>query len=436
MARNDERPLMGAWMTTALVVGGMIGAGIFLLPVSLAPFGPNAVLAWVVSGIGAVSLAFALARLAAQDGLGIQAYVERELGPLVGFLVTWAFWVSVWIGNAAMAIASASGLARIFPALGGDLIVPVAMGLLALLLAINAFGVKATGRTAVLTTLIKLLPLVMVVVLLLALLVAGGGELQPLAPMAISFDAVAAASALTLYALLGFETATAPVGKVRDPARTIPRAILGGTAFVALLYLVSSSAVLLLLPAAEVAKSTAPFADAVAGQWGEGPALLAAFGMAVGAFGALNGGVMIAGELGFSMGLRGDLPRFFGKTDRHGTAIPSQLAAGALTLVLVLLNADRGTAGLVTFLFLLTSSATLYLYLAGCAAALTRGVGTRGKLVILVGVLFTAFAFYGIGLEANGWGLVLLGAGVAIRTALRRSSPAAVPEDELRAPAA
>lgn len=84
-----------------------------MLSVGLAPHGANAIVAWIISGIGALSPAYSLARLARRDGLGIQANIECELGPTIGFVVTWAFWVSVWVSNAALAIAAASGLARI-----------------------------------------------------------------------------------------------------------------------------------------------------------------------------------------------------------------------------------------------------------------------------------------------------------------------------------
>ena len=418
MQRPDDG-LLGPWMTLSLVIGGMIGAGIFMLPVSLAPYGANAVIAWVISSIGALSLAYSLARLARRDGLGIQAYIERELGPTVGFVVTWAFWVSAWASNAALAIAAASGLARIVPSLASSTSIAwVAIGLIAFLAIVNALGARATGRLAILTVAIKILPLLAVILILGG--TSGAGEpFEPLAAMPISFDSIAGATALTLFALLGFETATAPVDKVRHPGRNIPLAILAGTAFVAVLYLLSSTAVLLLLPAEVVATSVAPFADAIGRTWGEQAALLAAFGMAVSAFGALNGGVMIAGELSYSMAVRGDLPALLARTTRAGTPVLSQLIAAAIAIILVMLNMSRDTAGLFTFVILLSTCATLWLYLAGALAALKQRPGPVAMLVILIGIVFTAFAFYGSGWEANKWGLVLLAAGLVIRTVMR-----------------
>ena len=436
MPDRAESQLLGPWMTSALVVGGMIGAGIFMLPVSLAPYGPNAIIGWIISSIGVLSLAYSLARLARRDGLGIQAYIERELGPTIGFIVTWAFWVSVWTSNAALAIAAASGLARIVPSLADPTSIAwVSIGLIGFLAIVNALGARATGRMAVLTVAIKIMPL-LAVVLILGATTAAGGEVEPLAEMPLSFSNLAGATALTLFALLGFETATAPVDKVRDPGRNIPLAMLAGTAFVAILYLLCSTAVLLILPAETVAGSVAPFADAIGSAWGEQAAILTAFAMAVSAFGCLNGGVMIGGELSYSMSLRGDLPALLAKTDKAGTPILGQVVAAALAIILVLSNMSRGTAGLFTFIVLLTTSATLWLYLAGAVAALKQRPGRGATFVIIVGIAFTAFAFYGVGWEGNAWGLVLLAAGLAIRTVMRRFNSAATSPVAAHAPAA
>lgn len=419
---TEPARLLGPWMTAALVVGGIIGAGIFMLPVSLAPLGPNAVAGWLVSGVGALCIAFALARLVTADGAGLQAYIERGFGPLAGFVVAWSFLVSTWAANAALAIAAASATSRVVPAFADPWsIALLATGFVAFLTAVNAMGARAMGRLAVLTTLLKLLPLVAVIVLV-GIGKAQGREFEPLAPLPLTFDNIAIAVALTLFALTGFENALAPVGKVRDPARNIPRAIVFGTAFVALLYLVSSSSVLLLLPQSEVATSAAPFADALVTQWGEPAAILAALGMAISAFGALNGGVMVAGEAGYSMALRGDLPAALTRTRGANTPVVSQVASSAIVILLVLLNSSRTTAGLFTFVILLSTVSVLVVYLIGSLAALRLRPPPLAAIVIAVGILFAAFAFYGSGVEANLWGLVLLAAGLAIRLAVHRFS--------------
>src|SRR5581483_7532487 len=100
MTTSGDSRQLGLWMTSALVVGSIIGSGIFLLPVSLAPLGINAVVGWVVSGAGALAIAYSLARICS-EGAGIQTYIEQAFGPTVGYLVTFSFWCSNWSANAA-----------------------------------------------------------------------------------------------------------------------------------------------------------------------------------------------------------------------------------------------------------------------------------------------------------------------------------------------
>src|ERR1700712_2636423 len=103
-----KRPF-GFWMATALVVGGMIGSGIFMMPVGLAPLGWTAMIAWAVSIAGAVSLAYTMARLAqaTPQASGAIAITGATLGELPGVLIGWSYWVSVWSANAGIAIAAA-----------------------------------------------------------------------------------------------------------------------------------------------------------------------------------------------------------------------------------------------------------------------------------------------------------------------------------------
>lgn len=430
---SDNDGKLGPWMTMALAVGSIIGAGIFLLPVALAPLGPNAVLGWLVSGLGALCIAFALSRLISSDGAGLQAYVERAFGPLAGFVVAWSFCASQWAANAALSIAAASAVARLVPELSGPFaIAGVAIGFIVFLAMVNALGARAMGRLAVLTTALKILPL-LAVVLLVAINGAQGRAFEPLPAVPVTFETIAAAVALTLFALTGFENATAPVGKVRDPARNIPRALILGTAFVALLYLLSSTSVLLLLPQAQAEASVAPFADALATRWGETAAVLAALGMAISAFGGLNNGIMVAGELSYSMALRGDLPAALARTRGINTPVVSQTLAAGVAALLVLLNSSKTTAGLFTFVILLSTSSVLLVYFIGSLAALKQRPQPLAAAVILVGILFALFAFYGAGPEANFWGLVLLGFGLLVRTIVRAVSGSTPTQEAARA---
>jgi APA family basic amino acid/polyamine antiporter len=242
---------------------------------------------------------------------------------------------------------------------------------------------------------------------------------------------------MTFYALTGFEGATAPVDKVRDPGRTIPRALMGGTAFVVFLYLTAGTSIQLLLPANVVAVSPAPFADALVTSWGHGAASFAALAIAISAIGCLNGMILATGELGYSMALRGDLPNVMARTHGANTPIVAQVVSSGLTILLLLANSSRATASLFTFIILLSTAAIIVLYFVASLAAWKLSPTPLARSAIAVGLLFVVFAIYGAGAEADLWCLVLLAVGLAIRAVIhrlnsRRSSP--VPEAVPAAP--
>src|SRR5437763_4259297 len=420
---------MGIWMTSALVVGTIIGSGIFMLPVSLAPLGLSALIGWVISGVGVLCIASGLAQLSKFGGDGIQANIEREFGPTAAFLAAWSFWVSNWTAQASVAVGAVSALSFIGPAFGNQAtIVPLAIASVVVITFINAMGVRASGRFSVVTVAIKLVPL-LAVVWLFAQRKVSGGATAPLPPTPVNFTNIAAATALTFFAFTGFESATAPVGKVRNAARTIPRALLGGTGFVVLLYLLAGAGIQLLLPASVVATSPAPFADALAAHWGHGAASLAALGIAVAAIGCLNGLVLGTGELGYAMALRGDLPVIMARTRGVNTPVVAQIVGSGLTILLLLANSSRATASLFTFIILLSTAAIVVVYLIAALAAWKVSPAPAARFIVAIGILFIAFATFGIGLEAGAWGLVLLAIGYVLRLAMHRinSSVSATP---------
>ena len=419
MADSDEGK-MGIWMTSALVVGTVIGAAIFMLPVSLAPLGLNSLIGWVVSGIGVLCIAYAFAQVSRLSGDGIQANVEREFGPAVAFLVAWAFWVSNWTAQATVAVAVGSTLSFIGPQFGGSAgVVPVAIGCVVLLSVVNAVGVRAAGGLGIVTVAIKILPL-LAVVWLFAEQGVGGAGYEPLAPAPVNVGNLATATALTFFALTGFEAATAPVSKVRNAERTIPRALIGGTIFVVLLYLVAGTGIQMLLPADVVASSPAPFADVLVSHWGRGAAIFAAIAITISAVGCLNGLILGTGELGYAMAVRGDLPSVMTRTRGHNTPVVSQLVGAVLTIMLLLLNSSRATTNLYTFMLLLSTAAIIVLYAVGSLAAWRASTAFHQRAVIVIALLFVLFAAYGTGLEANLWCIALLAVGLAIRAVMHR----------------
>jgi APA family basic amino acid/polyamine antiporter len=398
MTRERQARLLGPWLTFALVIGGIVGSGIFYLPVALAPLGGSVPIGWLISGIGVMAMAYCASRIVSSDGGGLQAYVEHELGPAAGFMVTWMTWNSSWIGVPAVALATAAALSRVVPSLAGHLVAQSCFFIVFLAL-VNLRGIKATGELNFVTVLIKVLPLIAVVAIA-AMLGLGGRPLQAIGNPAPSFSNIATASALCLFAVTGFEFSLSPVGKIREPERNLSRALVMGVGAVAIIYLLTTLSLSLIIPNSQIARSIAPFPDAIGSFWGEGAATLAALAMAISAFGTLMVAMLASGEMLYSMALRRDMPRFFDRTNRFNAPYAAQLASVALGFVLLGLNAAKGTTQLFTFITLLAADAVLYLYSAAAIAAAIKDKKPLTTFATIVGLAFVLFAFYGSGLEA------------------------------------
>jgi len=411
---------LGRWMCLALVMGNMIGSGIFLLPAALAPFGWSSVAGWLFTMAGVLAIVVVLGRLAQRlpGADGALGYTQAAFGPLPAFLIGYSYWISIWVGNAAIALAAIAYLAVFVP----DLAVPLtgalaAVGLVWLTTAVNLVGARATGGTQLVTTFIKLMPLLAVIVLG-AVVVGGGGRVPGALPAVhLSFGAVNAAAALSLWALVGFESATVASATIADADRVVPWATLLGTGLAGLLYLFACSVIVLLTPLAAAARSTAPFADFVSRFWAHGPALLIAGFAAVSAIGALNGMTLLQGAVPVSLARTGGFPGWFAVTTSGGVPVRALIGSSGLTTVLVMLTNAQSLGAAFAFMALLATAVTLFLYLGIAVAALRLGAGG------MVGIAATGFAlwtFAGAGLPAVGWSLVLLASGVPLYVMVQR----------------
>jgi basic amino acid/polyamine antiporter, APA family len=432
-SQTGARP-MGFWMALALVMGSMIGSGVFLLPASLAPLGWNSVIGWLITVAGALCVAAVFARLsrALPKAGGPYAYTLAAFGDGAGFAIAWAYWISMWVGNAAIATGAVSYLSQLFPVIGKPGIsAAVTIGIVWFFTLLNIKGTKLAGQVQLVWTIIKLLPLAAVIGLAAwVLAISGADTIRPLIGSEISLSAISTATILTLWAMLGLETATVPADKVADPERTIARATLLGTGAAGIVYILVCSAVVLMLPVAVTASSPAPFAEFVERFGGaQAGVAIAAFG-AISALGALNGWILCQAELPAAMARDGLFPAFLAKAAPNGTPRNAHLFTSGLLTLVILLNSSRSMQSLFEFLIILTTSIVLVMYL-GCVAAavqLRRGgtlTGGNGFSVILaLAALYALWTIYGAGWVALGWGLALLLAGLPAYWLMKRRQTA------------
>ena len=413
---------IGLITATTLVLGNMIGSGVFLLPSSLAPYGGYSLIGWVISAIGALLLAgvfFRLAKRAPMAG-GPYAYSREAFGDCIGFMVAWVYWIALVGGNATIAVAFASYMSAFIPALGAHPFYGAltAMAAVWVLIAVNIAGIRSAGTLQVVTTILKILPL-------LALALFGFTRFDPhlLAPgphAGSPLSAINICVAATLFAFIGVECATIPAGHVRDPEKTIPRATLLGTAIAAALYIACTSVVLGLLPASELANSQAPFADAGRLLWGGWAGWLIAGAAAISCFGALNGWTLIAGQFPQAVAKDGLFPNFFAQESARGTPVPALLIAGVINSLMVLANYSRGMVAMFTFMVLLTTLGNVVCYLFCSMADVVlahrsgRPVPARNLVLAFAAFGFCLWAVIGAGKEAVFWNFVLLALGIPL----------------------
>jgi arginine:agmatine antiporter len=314
---------IGPVLATFVVANNMIGSGFFLLPASLAEIGGVTAFSWLIGTLIAMALGGAFARLARQypDLNSPDDYVRPALGRDMGFLATTLYWISSWMGNNAIAVAAFGYLVILLPIDdSGSVRLVGQIALIWLMFALNLLGPRSIARFQSMCVIFGLLPVAMV-------LVAGWGSFDPQIYQDSwnrtgESDAVAVFGQLApvFWAFVGLETGAMVAGVVKNPDRNVPIATLGGILIAGVVYLVSSVLMMGIVPAQEMAASSAPFALVAGRMFGEWAIPLIAAAAALKATGTLGGWMLVTGESGARAAQRGFLPAVFGRLRANGAA--------------------------------------------------------------------------------------------------------------------
>jgi len=435
-ARPKLKRSLGLWMATALVVGNMVGSGVFGLPSSLAETGPISLVSWVLTGAGAILLALVFANLGRaypQTG-GPYAYARRAFGDFAGFWTAWGYWIAAWAGNAAIATIFVSYTSVFWDRLATDNLVAFGLGLAViwLLTLVNCAGVRETGVVQVITTVLKFVPLLLIGVV--GLFYMKSGNFTPFDPNHVSltghWHAITFAATLTLWAFLGLESATVPAEEVKNPTKTLPRATVLGTVATTVLYVIATVSIMGVIPAATLAGSEAPFADAAreifgASVLGMSPEKFVAAVAMISTFGALNGWILIQGRIPMAAAQDRLFPRQFAQVSgTRKTPIVGLVASSVLLTGLMAMNYQSSLTDTFTKIIILATLTTLVPYAFAAAAQLMlmfrepeRFSGRRLAFDAAVAVLAFAYSFwmiYGAGEEYIAQGFLLLMAGIPV----------------------
>jgi len=357
-AEGDKPNQFGLTAAIALIVGSIIGVGIFNLPTSLAAYGPITLISMALTTVGALALALlfaALSRRLPADG-GPYAYARVAFGNRIGFMNAWSYWITAWAGNAAIAVGWVLYVEH-FINKGQNKLYSILLVLVGLWLpaAINLSGVKNMGSVQVITTIIKFAALAFMSIVGLFFISSAN-----FTPWNVSgenaINAIGGGMAIALFSYLGVETASVAAGKVRDPDRNIPRSTVLGTIACATVYMLSLTVVFGIVPTSKLATANAPFSDAANAMFGgtwAGNVL--AIAVIISGFGALNGWTMICAEMPLAAANDGLFPERFKRISKNGVPAFGIIASTVLASIAMIINyLGSGGASVFTTLVLMT----------------------------------------------------------------------------------
>jgi APA family basic amino acid/polyamine antiporter len=422
MASKPQK--IGLITTTSLVVGNMIGAGIFLLPASLASYGSISILGWLFTSAGALILAKIFSnfsKIIVNKSGGPYTYSKAGFGDFIGFLVAWGYWISCWVSNAGIALAIIGALSYFFPELNTNPILKVSLGLgmIWFFTWINSKGIKESGRIQVITTVLKLLPLALII-----LLGAFFFSLDNFPDFNLTgesdFATFPVVAALTLYAFLGIESATIPAENVENPEKIVPKATMLGTIIVTLVYILGTVVLFGILPVEVLKDSPAPFAEAGKIIGGEYAGYFVAAGAAISGIGALNGWILIVSQLPMAAAKDNMFPKMFKKENKKGVPYIGLIIGSVLSSIILLMNVSDGLVDQFTFVVNLTVLACLVPYLFVSASYIIvliekkLHINNFLKTFVLgsLGFAYSLWAIYGSEADTVFYGFLLLLLGI------------------------
>jgi len=339
---------MSLVQATMLVSGNMIGTGIFLLPVSLASVGGIAVFGWLIATAGAAALGLAFAKLGEldpQEG-GPYAYARDFLGPYIGFQTNYIYWFANWIGNVAIALAVVGYLAEFIPSINSPhASVAAAAVVIWVLTFANIRGPRVIGVLETWTVGLALIPI-------LAIAFLGWFWFNPATFMngwnvmgSSNLHAISRAASIALWAFMGIESASVSAGVIENPKRNIPLATLSGLAISAVVYLLSCTVIMGIIPNAQLRTSHAPFAEAARMVVGTTGMVIIGLCAILKSVGALGGWMLLVGQSAKAAADDGMFPRIFGKINRYGVPGVGLIVVSVLMTIVLLATMSPTIAG-------------------------------------------------------------------------------------------
>jgi APA family basic amino acid/polyamine antiporter len=414
-AATTERGF-GLPTASALVVGSVIGTGVFALPSALAAYGPISLVAFGLVTIGSIALALTFRALTGRTLTSGGPYIYARTA--FGDFAAWSDWITAWAGNAAIAVAWV-GYVEVFWNSDHDKGWSIAIALTGLWVPalVNLLGLRSIAWFQLVTTVVKFVPLLFVATIgLLFVKSANFGEFN--ASGGSSLSAISAAAAIALFSYLGIETASVAAGRVRNPERNVGRATVLGTLACAFVYILGTIAVFGTVAHGDLVASSAPFTDSAnaifGGRWAGNTVAVTAI---VSGIGALVGWTLIVSEMP--------------QAAARDKLVVSTLLASALTVVsytsfdqvfttIVLLSV---LTSVIPYLF---SAAAQLWWLVTSRSVLRPAAFARDVTIAGVALLFSFWTLAGSGYQAVYYGTFCVFLGVPVYVWMKSQQRAAV----------
>jgi APA family basic amino acid/polyamine antiporter len=409
--------------STSLVIGNMIGVGIFMLPASLSKYGSISIFGWIISGIMAFIIASIFRNISYKfkDNNNPIDYLETVFGDFTGFFVIWGYWVSILLVNASIAIAITSYIS-VFGDITNrsDITLPVSILIILIIAFINYNGIKKTGNFQLLTTTLKIIPLITTIFLGFYFF-----DINHFFPLNLSletnFKAITITTTLTFFAFLGIESASIPADKISNPKINIPKSTMIGTVITFCIYLFSMIALIGIMHPNEIYMSNAPFADATGVILGDyGKKIIALFAIISG-LGALNGWTLLQIEIPKRLSEKGLLGKNFSEINSKGVPHKTLFISTLIVIILILANYTKSLNNIFTFLILTSTFCSLMLYLfISFSEIIIASKNIKHKLSFrniirgIISLFFILWLIIGVGYESIISGLILLSLSVPI----------------------
>jgi APA family basic amino acid/polyamine antiporter len=398
---------IGIWRSWALVAGMMIGSGIFTLPALLAPYGSYSFIGWGVTGFGAVCLALSYSYLSSRKpGLGgPYFYVSEAFGAIPAAIVCWGYWISLVSSIAAISLSFAGYSQRFLPVLSDEPLYSTLFAFVVILFftVINVRGVREASAVQLFTTVVKIIPLVLVG--FIGIMFGEVNHIPAINPDDSSlFHMVGALCLLIMWGFIGVESATLPSEDTINPEKTIARASILGTLTALTVYVIAMFGIMSIMSLAELQNSTSPFTDAAQLIMGDTGAIIITIGALFAIGGTLNVCVMIAGTMMLAGARDKIFPTYFSQQSADGTPTRALLFSCVLAIILLFFNTSESLINSFENLLILATFAALVVYLGTGLASIRlqlqdhkRGVSlsyTRLCIAILA-TLFSLLAIIG-----------------------------------------